>query len=165
MLSDGSLEICGRCDSMVKIRGYSIETQVSLQESFFSSPEPKVHWWVYGIGRSSSSIVCHPHSVNIFFSETAWPISQISYGASMGWRNGGTKVCSNGPGHMSKMTSMQTLKNLLLRNQKADDLEIGMQYQVRRVLPSLFKWWPWGDLDLFYDKVKFGPLCFCMGKR
>jgi non-ribosomal peptide synthetase component F len=30
MLSDGSLEICGRCDSMVKIRGYSIETQVCL---------------------------------------------------------------------------------------------------------------------------------------
>lgn len=27
VLSDGSLEICGRCDSMVKIRGYSIETQ------------------------------------------------------------------------------------------------------------------------------------------
>ena len=26
-LSDGSFEICGRCDSMVKIRGYSIETQ------------------------------------------------------------------------------------------------------------------------------------------
>jgi acyl-CoA synthetase (AMP-forming)/AMP-acid ligase II len=28
VLSDGSLEICGRCDSMVKIRGYSIEIQV-----------------------------------------------------------------------------------------------------------------------------------------
>ena len=28
LLSDGSFEICGRCDSMVKIRGYSIETQV-----------------------------------------------------------------------------------------------------------------------------------------
>lgn len=27
MLSDGSLEICGRCDTMVKIRGYSIEVQ------------------------------------------------------------------------------------------------------------------------------------------
>ncbi|WAQ97992.1 LGRD-like protein [Mya arenaria] len=27
MLSDGSLEICGRCDSMVKVRGYSIEIQ------------------------------------------------------------------------------------------------------------------------------------------
>ena len=28
LLSSGMLEICGRCDSMVKIRGYSIETQV-----------------------------------------------------------------------------------------------------------------------------------------
>jgi len=27
LLSSGMLEICGRCDSMVKIRGYSIETQ------------------------------------------------------------------------------------------------------------------------------------------
>ncbi|XP_064637306.1 uncharacterized protein LOC135493708 isoform X2 [Lineus longissimus] len=27
MLVDGSLEICGRCDSMVKIRGYSVEVQ------------------------------------------------------------------------------------------------------------------------------------------
>lgn len=26
-LSDGNLEICGRCDSMVKIRGYSVEIQ------------------------------------------------------------------------------------------------------------------------------------------
>ena len=29
------------------------------------------------------------------------------------------------------------------------------------ILPSLFKWWPW--IGLFYGKVKFGPLCFCMG--
>lgn len=28
LLSSGMLEICGRCDSMVKVRGYSIETQV-----------------------------------------------------------------------------------------------------------------------------------------
>ena len=32
-----------------------------------------------------------------------------------------------------------------------------------QVLASLFKC-PWVDLDLFYGKVKFGPLCFCMGK-
>ena len=47
----------------------------------------------------------------------------------MGW---GTKVCSNGPGHMTKMATMpicgKNLKNLLLWNQKADDL--GMQHQV-----------------------------------
>ena len=38
----------------------------------------------------------------------------------------GTKVCSNGPGHMTKMVAMpiygKTFKNLLLQNQKADDL-------------------------------------------
>ena len=36
--------------------------------------------------------------------------------------DGGTKVCSNCPGHMTKMAAMsiycKTLKNLLLRNQK-----------------------------------------------
>jgi non-ribosomal peptide synthetase component F len=30
MLSSGALEICGRCDSMVKIRGYSIEIQACI---------------------------------------------------------------------------------------------------------------------------------------
>ena len=30
VLSDGSFEICGRCDSMVKIRGYTVELQVSV---------------------------------------------------------------------------------------------------------------------------------------
>ena len=39
--------------------------------------------------------------------------------------DGGTNVCSNGPGHMTKMAAMpiydKNLKNVLLRNQK--DLE------------------------------------------
>ena len=30
---------------------------------------------------------------------------------------------------------------------------------------SLFKWWPWVDLDLFYGKVEFGNLDFSIGKR
>ena len=29
---------------------------------------------------------------------------------------------------------------------------------------KLFKLWPWVDLDLFYAKVKFGHIGFCMGK-
>ena len=33
-----------------------------------------------------------------------------------------------------------------------------------RVLPKLFKLWPWVDLDPFYAKVKFGHIGFCMGK-
>ena len=81
----------------------------------------------------------------------------------------GTKVCSNGPGHMPKMAAMpiygKNLKNLLLRNQKADDLESWHAASGARVLLSLFKLLPWVDLDLFYCKVKFDPLCFCMGKR
>ena len=32
------------------------------------------------------------------------------------------------------------------------------------VLPKLFKLWPWVDLDIFYAKVKFGDIGFCMGK-
>ena len=40
----------------------------------------------------------------------------------------GKKICSNGPGHMTKMAAMAIYgknlkKNLLLRNQKANDLE------------------------------------------
>ena len=30
---------------------------------------------------------------------------------------------------------------------------------------SLFKWWPWNALYLFYDKVKVGKLGFSTGKK
>ena len=46
----------------------------------------------------------------------------------------------------------------------ADNLDSFYAALGTRVLPSLFKWWPWDDLDIFYGKVKFGPLCFCMEK-
>ena len=53
------------------------------------------------------------------------------------------EVCSNGPGHMTKMVAMpiygERLKNLLLRSQKADDLETWYAASGARVLPSLFK--------------------------
>ena len=76
----------------------------------------------------------------------------------------GTKVCSNDPGQWPIWPPypymLKTIKNLLLRNQKADDLETWYAASGARVLLSLFKWWPWVDLGLFYGKVKFGPLCF-----
>ena len=56
---------------------------------------------------------------------------------------------------------VKTLKNLLLRNQKVNDLETWYAALAAQVLPSLFKRWPWVDPD---GKVKFGSLCFCMGK-
>ena len=61
----------------------------------------------------------------------------------------GTKVCSIGPGHMTKMAAMPINgKKLLLRKPKADDLETWYAASGARV-PSLFKWWPWVDHDLF----------------
>ena len=74
------------------------------------------------------------------------------------------KVFSIGPSHMTKMATMPIygkLKNLLLWNQKANDFET---YMLRQVAEYYQVWWPWEDLDLYYDTVKFGPLCFRMGK-
>ena len=55
---------------------------------------------------------------------------------------------------------VKTLKNLLLRNKKAGDIETWYAASGAWVLPNLFKWWPWVDLDLFYGKVKVGPLLY-----
>ena len=102
----------------------------------------------------------------LFLSNCVADWSQILCGASIRW---GTKVWSNGLGHMTKMATMpiygKNLKKYLFWNQKADDLTSWHAALGTRVLSSLFKWWPWDDLDLFYGKVKFGPLCFCMGKK
>ena len=38
---------------------------------------------------------------------------------------------------------VKTLKNFLLWNQKADHIECWYAASGTRVLPSLFKWWPW----------------------
>ena len=58
----------------------------------------------------------------------------------MGW---GNESLLNGPGHMTKMATMAiygiNLKNLLLRNQMADDLETWYASSGVRVLPSLLK--------------------------
>ena len=54
----------------------------------------------------------------------------------------GTKVCSNGPDHMTKWPPcpymVKTLKNLL-QNPKANDLETWYAASGAGVLPSLFK--------------------------
>ena len=69
---------------------------------------------------------------------------------------------------MTKMAAMPIYgknlkkKNHLLWNQKDNDLETWYAAFSTQVLPSFCST---DDLDLFYGKVKFGPLCFCMGKR
>ena len=89
--------------------------------------------------------------------------------------DGGTKIYSNGLGHMTSMASMpiygnnnkkysalerKTIKNILLWNEKANDFESWYALLGAQVQSSVFKWWPWVDLELFCGKVKFGRLRF-----
>ena len=73
---------------------------------FFSAPEPS---------GSQGELIVYPCSgvrcrcrcqlcLNIFSSETAWPIKAKLY-VEPPWE-GGTKVYINGPGHMTKMAAM-----------------------------------------------------------
>ena len=48
--------------------------------------------------------VCMSTFSNIFFSETTGPI-KVKFDMEPPW-DGGTKVCSTGPGHMTKMAAM-----------------------------------------------------------
>ena len=54
--------------------------------------------------RPSSSVRPSVHIFKCFSSETAWPIKAKFY-VGPPWE-GGTKVCINGPGHMTKMAAM-----------------------------------------------------------
>ena len=113
--------------------------------------------WIYrnikGQGHSLTLVQGHSDSTfsNFFVLETAEPIEAKFY---MELSRFGEKVCSNGLGHMTNMVALhiygKKLKNHLLLNQKADDLESWYAASGTRVLQSLFKWWPWGDPDIFY---------------
>ena len=59
----------------------------------------------YRIGRPPSYVFIHcPHSLNIFSSETTGPI-KVKFHIELLW-DGETKVCSNGPGHITKIATM-----------------------------------------------------------
>ena len=96
---------------------------------------------LYEYQRSRSFIVLHPRSPrlfpNFFSLETSRPI-EAKFHVDPPWIRG-MKVCSNGLCHMTNMAAMpiygKTLKNLLLWNQKANDLESLYAASGTRVLP------------------------------
>ena len=63
--------------------------------------------------------------------------------------------------HISYM--VKALKNLLLWNQKADDLESWCSIRYSSTM-KFIQMMTLDDHYLFYSKVKFGPLRFCRGK-
>ena len=95
------------------------------QPTLFSSLEPlgsQGELIVYPSSRRPCAVVVRPPFSKIFF-KTAWPIKAKFY-MEPPWE-GGTKVCINGPGHMTKMAptpiyGKKTFKNLLLWNRRAD---------------------------------------------
>ena len=59
----------------------------------------------------------------------------------------------------------KNLKNLLLWDQKADNFESWYAAMGTWVLPSLFKWSPWVDLDLFLAMSYLVPYAFVWKKK
>ena len=87
-----------------------IEVGISCLISYLllviSSPEPlgsQGELIVYPSSRRPS-VRRHPPFSKNFLSGTAWPI-KVKFYVEPPWERG-TKVCINGPGHMSKMAAM-----------------------------------------------------------
>ena len=79
------------------------------QLHFLAHLSRRLIWWAYRIGRPPSYVVIfvirrHPHSLNIFSSETTGPIT-VKFHMELQW-DGKTKVCSNVLGHMTTMATM-----------------------------------------------------------
>ena len=95
--------------------------------------------------------------------------SQISYGASMG--RGNETVCSNSPGHMTKVAAIPIYGKKLKKKiffsgtKRPMTLKLGIQHRVLEYYLVCSNDDPGLTLTYFYGKVKFGPLCFCMWKR
>ena len=79
--------------------------------------------------------------------------------------DGGMKVFSNGPGHMTNMAAMPiyvtNLKTHLLWNQKADDIESWYAASGTRVLPNYA---PWVTLTYFMARSNLVPYAFVWEK-
>ena len=111
------MTIQGQGHSLTFVQGYSNSTFSNFSSSKKNTKpfEAKFHMeppWDVGMKMFSSV----PDHVTMMVSRLVWRFYGI-----------GTRVCSNDPGHKTKMAFMsiydKTFKNLLLWNQEADDLE------------------------------------------
>ena len=102
-----------------------------LNKYIISSPELKAHCWAYRIGRPLLSIVVH----TLWTSFPQIPLAQsVQFHIELLW-DGGTKVCSNDLGHMTKMTAMPICgknlkKNFFSRTKRSMTLKLRMQHRV-----------------------------------
>ena len=138
-----------------------IEIQ-KLSQQFFNSPKP------FG---SQGELIVYPFRrsqkiSSVLFSETACLIKAKFY-VEPPWV-GRRKVCSR---HRVTWPSWPPRPYMIKTLQKSSPPEPANHFletwQVASWTPahhSLYKWWPWVDLDIFYCKVKFGNVFFSIGK-
>ena len=136
----------------------------------FSSPEPKACWWAYRIGRPPLSVICLPHSLNIFSSETTGPIEAKFHMESP--KDGGTKVCSNSPGHThdqvgrhAHIVMVKTLKIFNSGTKRPMILKLGMQHQVLEYYQVCSNDVPGLTLTYFTARSNLVPYAFIWEKK
>ena len=122
----------------------SIPIILDRRSCFLVHLSRRLIWWAYRIGRPPSSVVRRtssssvvrrrrPHSLNIFSSETTGPI-KIKFHIELLWDEG-MNVCSNGPGHMTKMAVMpiygKNLKKIFFSGiKRLMTLKLGMHHKL-----------------------------------
>ena len=80
---------------------------------------------------------------------------------------GGTNVCINNPGHMTKMAAMPIYgKNpsKIFFSRTGWPISAKHEASMAQALQCIYKSWPCDDLDLFYGKVNIGRQRIWMGK-
>ena len=140
--------------------------------ALFSSPEPKAHRWAYSIPMvrrpSSVGVRQRPSTMlkHLLLRNRLADQSQTLCGAFLGRGNESLFAASGSHDQDGRHAHIckKPFKNLLLQNRRADFHETWYVASGTPAHHSLFKWWPWSDLDLFYGKVKFGNIGFSMGK-
>ena len=115
---------------------------------FLAHLSRRLIWWAYRIGRTLSSTAFKKHLLRNHWANQSNFIWSF-YGMGE-WKFAQTVLVPYP--YMEK-----TLKNLS-GTKRLMTLKLGMQHWVLEYNQVV-------DHDLFYGKVKFGPLCFCMGKK
>ena len=105
----------------------------------FSSPEPKAHWWTYRIGRPSLTVVRRQHFQTSLKSLGKLKLNFTWRLHGKGQRNFVQTVVVTWPRKPPCTHMVKTLKSLLFRNQKADDLET----RPTKFVQMMTLGWPW----------------------
>ena len=127
-----------------------------------------VQWTYMNIkGHGHSFTLVQDHSVSTFSSffslETAGPIEAKFHVEPP--RDGERKLsCSNDQKGSHGHYMVKTLNIVFSGTKRPMTLKLGMQHRVLEYYQICSNDDPGLTLDLFYGKVKFGSLCFCMEK-